>query len=447
MESAVKILLADDEEIMRRSLTEWLNEEGYQVQAVPNGKSALEVIEREDWAAFLLDLKMPDLDGIEVLKITKKRKPDLPVIIITAYATVESAVEAMKEGAYDYIVKPFNPEELSLILRRIVEHQRLLKENISLRKLLTKEILFEDIISKDPKMRRIIELVKTVARTTATVLILGESGTGKELIARALHNTSPRKDGPFVAISCGALPETLLEAELFGYEKGAFTGAMARTKGKIELADGGTLFLDDIGDISPKTQVDLLRFLQEREIRRLGGTKTIEVDVRIITATNKDLEAEVKAGRYRDDLFYRLKVITIDLPPLRERKEDIPYLVDHFIEKFNLKMGKKILRASEEAIQILLSYYWPGNIRELEHAIEHAMVICDTDIIEPRHLPENLTKKKYSFKTLRAMERDYICSVLSASSWNISKAARLLGLNRTTLYHKIKTYNLKKASK
>jgi len=443
MDRRSKILVADDEEIMRRSLTDWLEEEGYSVHAVPNGQSAIEALAREDWDAFLLDLKMPDLDGIEVLKITKKKNPQLPVIIITAYATVESAVEAMKEGAYDYIVKPFNPEEVSLILHRIVEHQRLIKENISLRKRLAREIFFEDIITKDKRMKKVIEMVKTVAKTNSTVLIYGESGTGKELIARAIHNTSPRKDHPFVAISCGALPETLLEAELFGYEKGAFTGATTQTKGKLELAHHGTLFLDDIADISPKTQVDLLRVLQEREFRRLGGTKTIRIDVRFVAATNRDLEAEVKKGRFREDLYYRLKVITIKLPPLRERKDDIPHLVDHFIEKFNTEMGKRILRVSAETMQILLSHNWPGNVRELENVIEHAMVVCDQEIIEPKHLPEDLTKKAPPLKTLKEVEREHIESVLKACHWKISPAARILGLNRTTLYNKIKAYGLK----
>ncbi|HIE05876.1 MAG TPA: sigma-54-dependent Fis family transcriptional regulator, partial [bacterium (Candidatus Stahlbacteria)] len=365
-------------------------------------------------------------------------------IIITAYATVESAVEAMKEGAYDYIVKPFNPEELSLILRRIVEHQRLIKENISLRKKLSKQVFFEDIVTRDKKMKKIIEMVKTVAPTTTTVLISGESGTGKELIARAIHNTSQRKKRPFIAISCGALPDSLLEAELFGYEKGAFTGATAQVKGKIELADRGTLFLDDIADISKKTQVDLLRIIQERELRRLGGSQIIKVDVRFIAATNRNLESEVSKGNFREDLYYRLKVITINIPPLRDRKDDIPYLVSNFIENFNAQMGKQILRPSERTMKILMGYNWPGNIRELENVIEHAMVICDQEIIEPQHLPEELIKNRTRMKTLYEMEREYIASVLNTYQWKITQAARVLGLTRSTLYNKIRKYDLSK---
>ena len=444
MNDRAKILLADDEEIMRRSLREWLTEEGHDVVTVPNGEEAIKELDKNDWDVFLLDLKMPGLDGIEVLKISKQKLPRLPVIIITAYATVESAVEAMKEGAYDYIVKPFNPEELSLILRRIVEHQRLIKENISLRKKLSKQVFFEDIVTRDKKMKKIIEMVKTVAPTTTTVLISGESGTGKELIARAIHNTSQRKKRPFIAISCGALPDSLLEAELFGYEKGAFTGATAQVKGKIELADRGTLFLDDIADISKKTQVDLLRIIQERELRRLGGSQIIKVDVRFIAATNRNLESEVSKGNFREDLYYRLKVITINIPPLRDRKDDIPYLVSNFIENFNAQMGKQILRPSERTMKILMGYNWPGNIRELENVIEHAMVICDQEIIEPQHLPEELIKNRTRMKTLYEMEREYIASVLNTYQWKITQAARVLGLTRSTLYNKIRKYDLSK---
>ncbi|MEO0129554.1 MAG: sigma-54 dependent transcriptional regulator, partial [candidate division WOR-3 bacterium] len=319
-----KILIIDDEKIVRDALSEWLDNLGYQVKAVEDGLIALEQIEINDWDVALVDLKMPKIDGIETLRRIHKIRPDLPVIIITGHGTVDSAVVAMKEGAVDYVMKPFNPEEINIILKKLLEHQEIIKENILLRRELEKRFRLEDLIGKSPKMQKIFELIKTVAPTRSTVLIRGESGTGKELVARAIHNLGPRSKGPFVATACGAMPETLLEAELFGYEKGAFTGALSQHKGRIEMADRGTLFLDEIGDISLKTQVDLLRFLQEREFRRVGGKELIKVDTRVIAATNKNLEEMIHKGAFREDLYYRLNVITIQMPPLRERREDIP---------------------------------------------------------------------------------------------------------------------------
>ncbi len=314
MKRKIRILVVDDEESMRDSLSEWLREDGYEVESVESGEKAIERVKKAKWTAALVDLKMPGMDGIETMREIKKIDKDLPIIIITAYATVDTAVTAMKEGAYDYIVKPFNPEEISMMLGKLVERQSLLLENIYLRKQLMRAYQFEDLVGKNKKMQEIFELIKTVADSKSTILIQGETGTGKELIARAIHNNSPRRKGPFVTLSCAALPASLLEAELFGYEKGAFTDAKTTKKGKLELAHGGTLFLDEVGDISPKTQVDLLRFLQEREFRRLGGEESIKVDVRVVAATNKNLKALVEQGKFREDLFYRLNVITIDLP-------------------------------------------------------------------------------------------------------------------------------------
>ncbi len=445
-----RILVVDDEEIMRSSLSDWLREDGYDVVAVENGYIALDKIKSEEWDLAVVDLKMPKMDGIEVLKKVNQIRPRLPVIIITAYATIDSAVMAMKEGATDYIVKPFNPEEISRVIGKLVEHQRLIKENIRLRRALAKRFKFQDLVGKSPKMLRVIEMIKTVAPTKSTVLIRGESGTGKELVARAIHELGPRKKLPFIAAACGAMPESLLEAELFGYEKGAFTGAVSQHKGWIEMADKGTLFLDEIGDISLKTQVDLLRFLQEREFHRIGGKAPISIDVRIIAATNKDLEDMIAQGTIREDLYYRLNVITIEVPPLRERKEDIPILVEHFIEKCNLDTGKKIDGISEPAMKAIMEHDWPGNIRQLENAIEHAVVIADDVEIQLEHLPNQLTAKVqrgYEIKPdvpLEVIERAHILQVLDANNWHIKRAARILGINRVTLYNKIKKYNLKK---
>ncbi|MEO0083501.1 MAG: sigma-54 dependent transcriptional regulator [candidate division WOR-3 bacterium] len=448
--SAGRILVIDDEEIMRESLSDWLKEDGYEVLAVEDGIKGLEQAKTGEWNVILLDLKMPKMDGLEVLREIKKLKLDIPVIIITAYATVDTAVAAIKEGAYDYIVKPFHPDEVGLLIKKIIERQNLIKENIILRKELTRRYEFCDIIGKSAKMQAVFELIKTIAPTRSTVLIEGESGTGKELVARAIHASSLRSDAPFIALACGALPETLLEAELFGYEKGAFTGAVSLKKGKLELADGGTLFLDEIGDINLKTQVDLLRFLQEREFRRLGGSELIKVDVRIIAATNKNLKELVNQGKFRNDLYYRLNVFTITLPPLRERKEDIPLLVAHFIEKYRIENAKDIERISEPALQILMDYDWPGNVRQLENAIEHAVVIARGNIIQPEDLPTNLLKKEKSAGpaannkplTLDEMEKQHIINVLKQTNNNISRAAEILGINRATLYRKIKEYNI-----
>ncbi len=447
MDNKPSILVVDDELIVRDSLTDWLAEDGYDVSAVKNGKEAIKSIQEKDWDILLVDLKMPGLSGLDVLSRVKEINPEIPVIIMTAYATVDTAVEAIKKGAYDYITKPFNPEEITLTLRKIVAHQKLIKENILLRDELKKRYHLGNIVGKSPKMLKVFELVKMVANTKSNVLITGESGTGKEVIARAIHETGDRKDGPFIAVSCAALPDTLLESELFGYEKGAFTGAVNSRKGKIELADKGTLFLDEIGEISTKTQLDLLRFLEERKFRRLGGEKLISVDVRIITATNRDLELAIKQGIFRSDLYYRLNVVKIHLPPLRERKPDIPLLAQHFLEKYKLENRKEIEGFSPETLNLLIEYNWPGNVRELENVIERATVVSKENLITPKDLPENVKKKKSPefgrISSLKDMEKNYIKQILEETNWNIRLSAQKLGIARSSLYRKIKEYKIK----
>ncbi|HUT83013.1 MAG TPA: sigma-54 dependent transcriptional regulator [Thermodesulfobacteriota bacterium] len=453
MEKDVNILVVDDEEIVRESLCSWLKEDGYQAEAVEDGFKALDIIKKKPWNVLFVDLKMPGMDGLEVMRRAKALQPDVPIIIITAYATVNTAVEAMKEGAYDYLVKPFNPEEISLIIRRLIEKQALLKENIFLRKELKKQFYFQDLISKSRKMQDIFELARTVGKSTSNILILGESGTGKELLARAIHLESLRADTPFVSVSCAALTETLLESELFGHEKGAFTHAISQKKGKFEMANGGTIFLDEIGDIGAKLQLDLLRILQEKEFSRVGGNEVIKVDVRIIAATNRDLKKAIEEGKFREDLYYRLNVISILIPPLRERKEDIPLLVDHFIEKFNIEMKKKIEGISPEALNSIMAYIWPGNVRELENTIERAMVITKGTMInvEDLGLPSRAEENSLTCaappsgdKSMKAVEKNHMAKILKENDWNIQRSAEILGIDRVTLYNKIKKYELKK---
>jgi len=439
------ILVIDDEAAMRESLSLWLKEEGYYVEAVASGPEAIEKVGKKTWNIALLDLKMPGMDGLEVQREIKKISPETQIVMITAYPSVDTAISAMKEGAYDYIIKPFDPDEVSFMVKKIIEHQDLLLENILLRQRLEEKYQFPDIIGKSDAMQNIFELIRKVAPTIAPVLITGETGTGKELVARAIHGNSTRCHRPFVAVSCGALPETLLESELFGYEKGAFTGAEVTKKGRFEMADGGTLFLDEIGEISPRTQVDLLRVLEEKKLMRLGGTKSIEVDIRIISATNRDLKKAVEDGIFRNDLYYRLNVVSIHLPPLRERKDDIPLLVEEFLRRYNVEMNKRMDSLSPKALAMLMDYDWPGNIRELQNVIERAVVVGRG----PRVLPEDLPfiipglKKGYP-KSLKELEKFHVKVLLEENQWNIRKTAIDLGVDRQTLYNKIRKYDLKR---
>ena len=448
MQREVRILVVDDEEIVRNSLVEWLREDGYQAEAAENGFQALDMIRESPPDIALVDLKMPKMDGIELLEKAKQVSPNVQVIIITAYATVHTAVQAIKMGAYDYLIKPCDPEEISMLIKRLIESQMLAKEVSYLRKELSKQYRFHDLMSKSPKMQEIFELARTVARSNSNVLILGESGTGKELLARAIHNESLRPEGPFIPVSCVALPETLLESEFFGYERGAFTNALTMKKGKFELAHKGTIFLDEIGDITPKLQLNLLRVIQEKEIVHLGGTEPIKLDVRIIAATNRDLSKAVAEGHFREDLYYRLNVISIKIPPLRERKEDIPGLAQYFMQKFNIEMGKKVQRVSEDALNVLMKYDWPGNVRELENAIERAMVVCKEGIIraEELHLAAGAVKPgpfESNGRTIKSVEKEHILKTLNENNWNIQKSAEILDIDRVTLYNKIKKYDLK----
>ena len=449
MEPKVHILIVDDEEIVRESLSSWLELDGYEVGVAENGARALERLPEKDWNLAMVDLKMPGMDGIELMDEIRKAKPETIVIIMTAYATVDTAVQAMKKGAYDYIVKPFNPEDLSMTIRKIIEHQKLVKENIYLRKELKKQYRLHDMVSKNHKMIEIFELVKTVAKSNSIVLVQGESGTGKELLSRAIHMESPRHHAPFVTVSCASLTETLLESELFGHEKGAFTGADQAKSGKIELAKDGTLFLDEIGDISLKLQMDLLRVIEQREFRRVGGTRLIPITSRIICATNRDLAKAIEEGKFREDLYYRLNVISVHIPPLRERKEDIPLLVEHFLDRFNIEMGKNVDGLAESAMRLLMDYGWPGNARELRNVIERAMVvtkgriILDADLSLPQAAEVSGAQDSRG-KSLSEMEKEHIRHVLAANRWNIVRSAQVLGIDRVTLYNKIRKYELKK---
>ncbi len=445
------ILVVDDEEVMRESLAAWLREDGYTVETATSGAEALQKARSVDYAIYFVDLKMPGgIDGIETMMEVRKLHPDAPIIIVTAYATVDTAITAMKEGAQEYIVKPCNPEEISLLVRRIIKVKNLQRENLILRKKLTKQYQLHDIISKSPAMMKLFELVRDVASLRSTVLIQGESGTGKELVARAIHYSGDRANKPFIGVSCAALAETLLESELFGHEKGAFTGAVANRKGKFEMAHGGTIFLDEIGDISPKLQMDLLRILQERTFYRVGGTEELHVDVRVIAATNVDLERSVREGTFRDDLFYRLNVISINIPPLRERREDIPLLVETFIERLVHELGKEVTAISEGALRVLMNYDWPGNVRELENAIERAIVTTRTKVITEEDCgfigsTRVQDDKEWSLPadmTLEQAENHIITATLKRTRGNISEAAGILGIDRSTLYDRLKKHNL-----
>ncbi len=448
MKGRWEILIADDEPVLRSSLASWLTEDGYSVDTVASGREAVDLAGKKDYAIYFLDLKMPGgMDGIEVMAEIRKIHPEASIIIITGYATVDTAISAMKEGAQEYIIKPCNPEEISLLVSRIINLKNLQRENVILRKRLSRQYSFRDIISKNPKMHEIFELIREVASLRSTVLVEGESGTGKELIARAIHYSGDRASKPFVGVSCAALAETLLESELFGHEKGSFTGASAQKKGKFELADGGTIFLDEIGDISPKLQMDLLRVLQERCFYRVGGWKEIQVDVRVIAATNANLQESVLLGRFRDDLYYRLNVINIRIPPLRMRREDVPLLARSFIERLSPELRKDVADISEDGLKLLLDYDWPGNVRELENAIERAIVTCKGKVLTSENLAflraEEQPKQSWAVPadlTLQEAEKQLIIATVQRTQGNIKKAAGLLGIDRSTLYDKLKKY-------
>jgi len=440
-----RLLIVDDELSVRDSLAKWFHEEGYEVGTAENASDALTRLAESHWDAALLDIKMHGTDGIELQRRIHELQPDLIVIMMTGYASVETAVTALKNGAYDYVTKPLDPDEIAHLVKKALSYKRIEEENVRLRETVAEVARPEDIVGQSAVMQRMFDAIETVGPTDATVLITGESGTGKELVARAIHHASPRKFHPLVVIHCGALTETLLESELFGHEKGAFTGAQYRKKGKFEIAEGGTVFLDEIGDISLKTQTDLLRVLQEHEIVRVGGTQSIKVDFRCVAATNKDLEKAIEEGKFRPDLYYRLNVFRIELPPLRDRREDIPMLVNYFVQKFSLQMSKKITRVSPTAMNLLQQQPWSGNVRELENAVERAMVVAQ----EPEIRESDFVFKAASVpngvpRSLDEIERAHILRTLESVNWNQTRAAEILNIDRVTLHHKLKRYGWSK---
>jgi DNA-binding NtrC family response regulator len=444
---AMRILIVDDEAIVRDSLGAWFRQDGHQVDLAESAKEALRLVASGRYDIAFLDIKMPGMDGLDLQTRLAAADPELSIVLMTAYASVETAVRAMKNGAYDYIVKPFDPDDLSMLVRRAAEHRSLRAENVRLRKSLESAAAPPPLLGTSAAMVRVLDFVATVAASDATVLITGESGTGKEVVARAVHAGSARRYNPMVVVNCGALPEGILESELFGHEAGAFTGARARHKGKFESAEGGTVFLDEIGEVSPKVQVELLRVLEDKVVTRLGGSSPLPVDFRIISATNRDLQAAVKEGVFREDLYWRLNVVHIHIPPLRERPEDVPVLAEHFLARFAQSMSRRPMRFSPEARDALAAYPWPGNVRELQNAIERAVVVGRGEVVQAQDLPLRVTQAPAAGPgpgSLAEAERAHVQAVLDANGWNITRAARVLDVDRVTLYNKIRKYGLKK---
>ncbi len=454
-----RILVVDDEPSMRELLDIVLRREGHEVFKASNGRQAVEILEREPIDLLISDIRMPDMSGVEVLKVAKTLDADIVGIMITAHASVENAVEAMHLGAYDYVSKPFNVDELKLRIRKALERKQLAQENDLLRRALQTTHRFANIIGQSGAMQQVFQLIETIAPTTSTVLVTGESGTGKELVARAIHFNSPRRDRPFVALNCGALPETLLESELFGHMKGAFTGADSTRKGLVETAEKGTIFLDEIGEMSAMMQVKLLRVLQERTFRRVGGGEEISADIRVITATNRDLGQMVDEGAFREDLYYRINVIPVHLPALRERQEDIALLAEHFVARFSQAMGKRVTAIADEARERLEAYPWPGNIRELENAMERAVALERSDVITVASLPGAVQRGEarrpggggampqlpHGFdleQHVQEIEREYIAEALRRAGGVKMKAAELLGMSFRSFRYYMKKYNL-----
>ena len=449
MSGKTAVLVVDDDQAACQLLREVLLKEGYEVETAVSGREAVDKAGTAPFDVILSDVRMPDLNGIEVLRALKRLSSETVVIMMTAFGSIETAIETIKEGAYDYISKPFKLDDVKLTVRRALDHKRLLRENRRLRQALRAQHRLDHIVGRSAAMLEVYKLVARVASSASTVLIQGESGTGKELIARAIHYNSPRAEHPLIVVDCGALAETLLESELFGHVKGAFTGAIANQNGLLEEADGGTCFLDEIGHIGPALQAKLLRFLQEREIRRVGGREGIKLDVRVIAATNKDLEQLREAGKFREDLFYRLSVVSITLPPLRQRQEDIPLLAEYFLSKYALQDQKDISHISPECLSLLCEYTWPGNVRELEHVIEQAVALTANPVLLPEDLPAKLRGARVrgaeagaSSPALREAVKRHIQSVLQQAKGNKKLAAQFLGINRRTLYRLAHRYQI-----
>ena len=442
--SSTKILIVDDELIMRESLAGWLERDGHLVQTSPSGEDALEKLKETRFDILLVDIKMEGMSGLDVLRHMKESDPDVAVVMITAYGSIPTAIEAMKNGAYDYMLKPFDPNELGVLIEKIVRYQNQAREMQFLREEVKARTRFESMIAQSKPMQKVFDLICDVAPMDSTVLITGPTGTGKGLAAKAIHTNSPRCNGPFVTVNCGAIPEHLMETELFGHQKGAFTDAKETKKGRLELAHGGTLFLDEVGEISMRMQIDLLRVLEDRVFYRVGGTQPMEADFRVIAATNRNLEKAIKDGTFREDLFYRLNVVSIKMPSLSQRKEDIPLLAEHFLRRFVQETNKTIDKISREAMDELMLYDWPGNVRELENAIERAVVVGKERQIRsedlpilcygPFHAPQN--------NSLKEVEKNHIHQILTDNDWNIARSAKILEIDRSTLYSKIKRYDL-----
>ena len=443
------ILIADDEEQIREPLSFVLNKEGYNCKTVNDGSNAIKALQEDNYDILITDIKMPGMNGVEVLEKSREISPETIVILITAYGSVETAIQALRKGAADYLLKPLDFDEVLVRLKNLIRNKELFRFNKILRKQINTNYNFENIIGKSSVMKKIFEMVKQVSEVSTNILITGATGTGKELIARAIHNNGNRKDKPFIPVNCGAIPDNLYESEFFGYKKGAFTGADTNYEGLFKSADSGTIFLDEIAELPEHMQVKLNRVLQEREIKPIGSSFTIKIDVRILAATNKNLEEEVKSGSFREDLFYRINVVELKLPSLAERKDDVPLLVDHFINKYNNELNKSIMGIDNEVIKLFMSYDWKGNLRELENMIERAVLLCQEDIITPKYLPSHIFENKNELYTdnlseaIEAFEQNHINEIIKRTEGNKTKAAKLLGVDPSTLYRKM-SKNLKK---
>ena len=449
MKVQYNILIVDDEKIVRESLLHWFEEEGYNVDTAEDGETALKKYGIGKYDLLLVDMKMPGMSGIDLLTSIKAIDKDALLILITAFASVPTAIAALKKGAYDYVTKPVDPDELTHIVKKALEQKQLKQENQILKENIEEIIKPDNLIGESFQMKKLYDLINTVAPADTTVMIRGESGTGKELVAKAIHINSRRKYFPIIPVNCGALAESILESELFGHEKGAFTGAQFKRKGKFEMADGGTLFLDEIATLSTKMQIELLRVIETRQFSRVGGNQLIKSDFRLITASNQSLEELVKEGKFREDLYYRLNVFTINIPPLRDRRDDIPILAHFFLKKFATAMNKPIKNIAPDAMDFIVNYEWPGNVRELENAIERAVVVgkCDKITVEnlPFHVSSNQITSDSDDKSLAAVEKKYILQILNENNWNISRSAVQLHIDRVTLYNKINKYGLRTA--
>jgi len=445
---STKILIVDDELIMRESLAAWLERDGHQIDTAASGEEAIEKLDKIRFDILLIDIKMDGISGLEVLKHVKKNDPDVDVVMITAYGSISTAIEAMKNGAFDYLLKPFDPDQLGVLIDKIIKNRAMIRQTQYLKEEFRYRNRFESMIGQSKPMQEVFNLIQDVAPMDSTVLITGETGTGKGLAAKAIHSNSLRCEGPFVVVNCGAIPEHLMESELFGHQRGAFTDAKETKKGRLELAHCGTLLLDEIGEIGMRMQIDLLRVLEDRVFYRVGGTQPIEADFRVIAATNRNLKEAIKKELFREDLYYRLNVFSFKMPPLRERKEDIPLLAEHFLHRFSQETNKIIDTISRDALDELMLYEWPGNVRELENAIERAVVVGKHRKIQPDELPifsRSLVREPVGL-SLKEIEKAHIKRIMGNNLWNITRSAKILGINRSTLHYKIKQYGIQKTN-